>query len=115
MAADASSGVAPHLVAIGLGSNRRHVRHGAPRQVVLAAAAFLAANGLDPLGQSRVIETAPMGPRQRRFANAVMLGCWHGTPASLLVLLKATERAFGRRAVRRWGPRVLDCDLLLYG
>ena len=28
--------------------------------------------------------------------------------------LKAVERAFGRRAGRRWGPRVLDLDIILW-
>ena len=32
----------------------------------------------------------------------------------LLRLLKATERAFGRRPGQRWGARVLDLDLLLF-
>ena len=29
--------------------------------------------------------------------------------------LKAIERAFGRRERRRWGPREIDLDLLLFG
>jgi 2-amino-4-hydroxy-6-hydroxymethyldihydropteridine diphosphokinase len=31
------------------------------------------------------------------------------------VALKAIERAFGRRRRRRWGPRELDLDLLVFG
>ena len=34
---------------------------------------------------------------------------------ALLVELKALERAFGRRKRRRWGPRELDLDLLIFG
>jgi len=33
----------------------------------------------------------------------------------LLLALKAIERAAGRQPGRRWGPRVLDLDLLLFG
>ena len=35
-------------------------------------------------------------------------------PAELLAELKALERAFGRRPGRRWGPRVLDLDIILW-
>ena len=34
---------------------------------------------------------------------------------TLLVQLKDLEREFGRRKRRRWGPRELDLDLLLFG
>jgi 2-amino-4-hydroxy-6-hydroxymethyldihydropteridine diphosphokinase len=33
----------------------------------------------------------------------------------LLIALKGLERDFGRRARRRWGPRELDLDLLVFG
>jgi 7,8-dihydro-6-hydroxymethylpterin-pyrophosphokinase len=33
----------------------------------------------------------------------------------LLVALKQLERAFGRQQRRRWGPRELDLDLLVFG
>jgi 2-amino-4-hydroxy-6-hydroxymethyldihydropteridine diphosphokinase len=35
-------------------------------------------------------------------------------PPEMLGRLKATEREFGRRGGRRWGPRVLDLDILLW-
>jgi 7,8-dihydro-6-hydroxymethylpterin-pyrophosphokinase len=34
---------------------------------------------------------------------------------ALLVALKRLERAFGRGQGRRWGPRELDLDLLVFG
>ena len=36
-------------------------------------------------------------------------------PWSLLDALLAVERAEGRVRTVRWGPRTLDCDLVLYG
>ena len=102
-------------MAIGLGSNRCHGRHGRPPAVLRAAAARLGAEGLVGLRLSRIRETAPLGPAQRRFANAVATGWWHDDATALLALLKRTERAFGRRTGRRWGPRVLDLDLLALG
>jgi 2-amino-4-hydroxy-6-hydroxymethyldihydropteridine diphosphokinase len=81
--------------------------------VLAAAVAALAAGGLAPLGVARVRETLPLGPGSRRYANGAVLGLWKGSPEALLALCKQTERAFGRRRGRRWGDRVLDCDILL--
>jgi 2-amino-4-hydroxy-6-hydroxymethyldihydropteridine diphosphokinase len=100
-------------VAIGLGSNRAHGRHGPPAAVVRAAAGVLAAGGVEEMRLSPLIATRPMGPSQRCYANAVLAGRWNGDAEALLRLLKAVERQLGRRGARRWGPRVIDCDLLL--
>ena len=35
-------------------------------------------------------------------------------PDALLAALKRIEREFGRRGGRRWGPRVLDLDIILW-
>jgi 2-amino-4-hydroxy-6-hydroxymethyldihydropteridine diphosphokinase len=35
-------------------------------------------------------------------------------PPEMLRQLKSIEQAFGRRRGRRWGPRVLDLDLILW-
>jgi 2-amino-4-hydroxy-6-hydroxymethyldihydropteridine diphosphokinase len=35
-------------------------------------------------------------------------------PPAMLSCLKSLEREFGRRRGRRWGPRVLDLDILLW-
>ncbi len=62
-----------------------------------------------------VIDSTPIGPSHRRYANgAMLLRTQHG-PRELLGLLQAIERAFGRRAGgRRWGARVLDLDIVLW-
>ena len=36
-------------------------------------------------------------------------------PWALLQALLAIEQGEGRVRVQRWGPRTLDCDLVLYG
>lgn len=64
--------------------------------------------------RSGVIRTAPWGPAGRRFANAAMLLETALEPPALLIALKALERSFGRRSGRRWGPRVLDLDIILW-
>jgi 2-amino-4-hydroxy-6-hydroxymethyldihydropteridine diphosphokinase len=102
-------------VLIGLGSNLRHGEHGPPAAVLRAALAALAGGGVTDILKSRVISSAPMGPKQPRFANAVICAQTSLLPLALLDLLKAIERDFGRRPNRRWGPRVLDLDLLAHG
>lgn len=64
--------------------------------------------------RSTIVATAPLGPAQRRFANAACLVESEYAPASLLAGLKHTEREFGRRDGRRWGDRVLDLDIVLW-
>ena len=94
--------------AIALGSNRRG-RHGAPAATLRAAAVAIGAKRL-----SRVRMTPALGPAGRGFANAVALVESELVPPALLAELKRVERAFGRRGGRRWGPRVLDLDIILW-
>ncbi len=98
-----------HHYVIALGSNRRG-RHGSPRQELAAAVAAI--GGV--VAQSPAIETAPLGPSRRRFANAAILIESAETPPELLTRLKQIERSFGRRRGRRWDARVIDLDLILW-
>ena len=66
--------------------------------------------------QSRVIETEPWGVTdQPRFLNQVVEGEWLATPRQLLRAAKEVEREGGRKASRRWGPRAIDVDILMFG
>jgi 2-amino-4-hydroxy-6-hydroxymethyldihydropteridine diphosphokinase len=94
--------------AIALGSNRRS-RYGSPAQTLRAAASAIGAERL-----SQIRTTAAMGPAGRGFANAAALLSSRLSPPELLASLKQVERDFGRRRGRRWGPRVLDLDLILW-
>ncbi|MEH3106227.1 MAG: 2-amino-4-hydroxy-6-hydroxymethyldihydropteridine diphosphokinase [Sphingomonas fennica] len=100
--------------ALGIGSNRRHPRHGAPEGVVAAALAALAAEGIAVRAASTVHRTAPLGPGGRRYANAAAVVETALAPPALLAALKAIERRFGRRRGRRWGARVIDLDIMLW-
>jgi 2-amino-4-hydroxy-6-hydroxymethyldihydropteridine diphosphokinase len=40
---------------------------------------------------------------------------WPGTPRQLLRASKQVEVEGGRKPTRRWGPRVIDVDILLFG
>jgi len=61
------------------------------------------------------IETAPVGPQEQPFyLNLVGEMVTDLSPLGLLRAAKRIERRVGRRPTYRWGPRVLDIDLLLY-
>ena len=103
----------PYLYAIAIGSNRPHGAHGRPAAVVEAAIATLdEAFGL--FDASPIILNPAHGSAVRDFANAVALVESDLSPFNMLKRLKEIERQFGRRPSRRWGPRVLDLDLLLW-
>ena len=94
--------------AIALGSNRRS-RHGSPAATLRAAIAALGGGTV-----SAIRATPALGPAGRSFANAVAIVESELAPDELLAGLKAIERGFGRRPGRRWGPRVLDLDIILW-
>ena len=102
------------LYAIGLGSNRRHARHGDPRRILLAALAALESDEIEPVDASPIIASDPVGPSRRRYANAVALVASPLTPPELLARLHEIEAQFGRRTGQRWSARTLDLDILLW-
>ena len=73
--------------------------------------AFVAVDGVSP-----VYETEPWGyTEQPWFLNAVVTGLTELPPQDLLAALKDLERALGRQPTFRYGPRVIDVDILFYG
>ncbi|ARN82131.1 2-amino-4-hydroxy-6-hydroxymethyldihydropteridine diphosphokinase [Methylocystis bryophila] len=65
---------------------------------------------------SRIYRTAPWGELdQREFANACAIGETSLTPYELLAAVKTIEADMGREPTRRWGPRLIDIDILFYG
>ncbi len=65
--------------------------------------------------QSRVYETEPWGViDQPRFLNQVIQGETNLTPPALLDFLKSIEQDMGRKPAMRYGPRLIDLDVLLY-
>lgn len=70
----------------------------------------------DVLAVSSVWETAPIGgPPQDDYLNAVVVVHTVLGPRPLLETCLDIERSVGRKRRERWGPRLLDLDLLLYG
>jgi 2-amino-4-hydroxy-6-hydroxymethyldihydropteridine diphosphokinase len=96
-------------VYLGLGSNRGD-RIGALRQAITRLAHFVTIDVV-----SSVWDTAPeIVEDQPRFLNAAIGGWTALDPFALLRSIKRLERAMGRRPDRRYGPRVIDVDILLY-
>ena len=95
---------------VGLGSNLGdspgYIREALIR---LAGVGRVAAN-------SDLYLTAPSGKRdQPDFYNAVAALETALAPKELLARLLALEESLGRTRSERWGPRVIDLDLLIYG
>jgi 2-amino-4-hydroxy-6-hydroxymethyldihydropteridine diphosphokinase len=96
---------------LGLGTNL-----GNRRRNLSAARRRLRQKGVRILRQSSVIETEPWGDTdQPRFLNQVVEVEWGDTARRLLAAIGAVEREGGRKPTRRWGPRVIDVDILLFG
>jgi 2-amino-4-hydroxy-6-hydroxymethyldihydropteridine diphosphokinase len=99
-------------VAIALGSNL------GDRQAFLqqARAAIARLRSTTMLRASPVEETAPLGPTdQPPYLNQMVLIDTALEPRELLEALLAIEQAAGRVRGEKWGPRTLDCDIVLYG
>lgn len=69
------------------------------------------------LARSSLYRSAPLGPQdQPAFINAVAMLQTALPPETLLDYLQEIEQRSGRvRKAERWGPRILDLDILLYG
>lgn len=103
---------APVLASIGLGGNVGDSV--ATLRLALAELGALPSSQL--LKASRLYRTPAWGmPDQPDFINAVAQLETMLAAGELLGALLGIERSFGRERIDRWGPRVLDLDLLLYG
>lgn len=99
---------------IGIGANL-----GDPVAQILKACARLGGDipNTSLVGRSRLYRNPPMGPQdQPDYVNAVACVDTRLSARDLLVELQRLEADFGRsRDGTRWGPRLLDLDILLYG
>jgi len=96
---------------LGLGSNL-----GDRSANLRAAVSHLRKAGVHPTRSSSCYETEPVGPQdQGKFLNAVIEVRSSLEPRELLDLCKEIERRLGRQPTIRWGPRLIDIDILLWG
>jgi 2-amino-4-hydroxy-6-hydroxymethyldihydropteridine diphosphokinase len=83
--------------------------------VLKAALDRLQAERVRVTASAPAIETDPIGPSIRRYANSAAVIETDLEPDALLALLKRIERAFGRRpGGQRWRARVIDLDIVLW-
>ena len=98
-------------IGLGLGGNV-----GDPAAAIRAALETLPARGIVVAKVSSLYRTAPWGGvPQPDYANACALGHTDLSPLDLLDAIKQLERDLGRLDTVRWGPRVIDIDILYYG
>lgn len=97
---------------IGLGSNLgdRYANLAAAREAIEREAGKITA-------LSAIYDTDPWGPvKQNNYLNQVVRVAAVGRPRDLLEVLLRIERALGRDRANevRYGPRVVDLDILIY-
>ena len=97
---------------LGLGANLDDQEANLGRALDLLSAE----SGLRLLRCSRIYETEPWGlADQPRFLNSVVEVATTLAPERLLEVCKDVEQEMGRQPGIRWGPRLIDVDILLYG
>ena len=100
----------PVTVYIALGTNL------GDRPANLAAARRALEPEVQVLAASPIYETPPWGVTdQPAFLNQVVQGRTQLAPRELLDLLKSLEAGLGRLPGMRYGPRLIDLDILFYG
>lgn len=100
------------IVYLGIGTNL-----GQRETNIRGAAAMLDEKGINVLALSSFHETKPWGVTdQPMFLNAAARAETSLSPNDLLGALKEIEKRMGRLFdSSRWGPRVIDLDILFYG
>ena len=98
---------------VGVGSNLSEPR----TQVQRALAALARIRDSRLVAASPLYQTPPLGEvAQPPFVNAVAGMVTRLSPEELLAELRRLERELGREPPReRWGPRIIDLDLLVHG
>jgi 2-amino-4-hydroxy-6-hydroxymethyldihydropteridine diphosphokinase len=97
------------MVFIGLGSNM-----GERLNNLTSGIRLLQEKGISCLRSSSVYETQAWGfTDQAPFLNAVVSLHWMESPEALLQVLMEIEKSCGRIREIKWGPRVLDLDILM--
>lgn len=95
---------------IGIGSNLGNRQKNCSRAIEM-----LEMRGIVVKKRSSLYETKPRGVAdQPQFINMVLEVETGLEPYDLLRTLKDIEREIGRRETFKWGPRIIDLDILLF-
>ncbi|WP_069130401.1 2-amino-4-hydroxy-6-hydroxymethyldihydropteridine diphosphokinase [Rhodohalobacter halophilus] len=79
------------------------------------AAHFLSELSDSPIKLASIWESEPVGPAKYTFLNSAIQITTDLSPGRLLKKLKEFEKLAGRTESTRWGPRILDLDIISYG
>ncbi|MBI4823676.1 MAG: 2-amino-4-hydroxy-6-hydroxymethyldihydropteridine diphosphokinase [Nitrospirae bacterium] len=97
-------------VFIAIGSNL-----GKRKENCLKAIETLKEKGIRIIKQSSMYETEPVGVKdQPEFINMAVEAETDLSPQKLLKTLKGIEKEMVRQETIKWGPRIIDLDILLY-
>ncbi len=95
---------------IGIGSNL-----GNRQENCLRAIELLQKKGIIVIKRSSLYETEQWGVKdQPRFINMAIEIDTSLKPKELLKILKNIEKELGREKSSKWGPRIIDLDILLF-
>lgn len=65
--------------------------------------------------KSSLYKTEPWGKKEQDdFINQVIYIKTDKSPKELMVFLLETEKKMGRERLEKWGPRIIDLDILFY-
>ena len=98
------------IIYLSLGSNI-----GNRKKNLEKAVTELGKNNIENIKISSLYETEPVGPNQRNFYNIAGKFKTNLKPQDLLKIVKKIEEKLGRTKTYRWGPRIIDIDILFYG
>lgn len=100
-----------HTVYIGIGSNI-----GDRKKNCIQALGLMQKNSIVIKKKSAMHETEPWGniKNQPKFINMAIEAGTDKFPEELLAALKNIEQLMGREYKTKWGPRVIDLDILLF-
>lgn len=98
-----------HIIYLSLGTNL------GKRPANLRQAISLLPPQMTVKAKSKVYETPPWGyTDQENFLNQVVKATTYLEPELLLKHIKRMEIAMGRKATFKYGPRLIDIDILFY-
>jgi 2-amino-4-hydroxy-6-hydroxymethyldihydropteridine diphosphokinase len=100
-----------HIAYIGIGSNIGKSRH----NCIEAIREISKNNFIKIISKSSFYQTSPISPiEQEWFINSAIKINTSLTPIKLLTNLLNIESSMGRVRKEKWGPRLIDLDLLFY-
>jgi 2-amino-4-hydroxy-6-hydroxymethyldihydropteridine diphosphokinase len=94
---------------VGLGSNLGKRKKNIDNSIRLLAQK----RGVELIERASYYETEPVGPVQPWFINTAIRIETDSSPKEILATCKEIEKRIGRVDSLKWGPRLVDLDLLL--